>query len=145
MKLTEGQWEIVREFIPKEEFRRRRGGQWQEPRAVLEGAFWILETGAQWKHPPPEFLPYHTVHRCFQRWVRLGVIKSILKALAEDLRDRGGMDIAESFIAGTFVPAKKGEPKSGKPGGARGPRSWQWRTAKVFLSPLGWEVLRRMK
>lgn len=145
MKLTEEQWDIIKKFIPREEFRRRRGGQWRDPRAVLEGALWILETGAQWEHLPREFPPYQTVHRRYQRWVRLGVIEKVLRHLAEDLRDRGGMDITESFIDGTFVPAKKGGPKSAPPSGARGPRSWQWRTAKVFLSPLGLKVLARMK
>lgn len=32
----------------------------------------------------------------------------ILTALAEDLRDRGGIDLSEGFIDGTFAPAKKG-------------------------------------
>lgn len=145
MKLTEEQWTVVKEFIPEKELRRRRGGQWKDARVVLEGVLWILETGAQWKHLPREFGSYQTVHRRFQTWVRLGVIERVLHALAQDLMDRGGMDVTQSFIDGSFVPAKKGGSKSGKPSGARGPSSWQWRTAKVFLSPLGLKVLRRTR
>lgn len=145
MKLTVEQWEFVKEFIPAREFRKGRGGQWKSPKTVLEGVLWILETGAQWKFLPAEFGSHKTVHRRYQKWVELGVFEQILHALADDLVQRGGMDIRQSFIDGHFVPAKGGAQKSAIPSAARGASSWQWRTAKVFLSPPGLKVLRRMK
>jgi hypothetical protein len=72
-------------------------------------------------------------------------MRGVLEALAEDLKVRGGLDLREAFIDGTFAPAKKGAPKSAKPSGARGPRSWQLQTAMVFLSPFPSKVLRLMK
>jgi hypothetical protein len=33
----------------------------------------------------------------------------MLKALVEDLRNRGGLDLSECYIDGTFIGAKKGE------------------------------------
>jgi hypothetical protein len=39
---------------------------------------------------------------------RSGVLRSVLEALAEDLRVRGKLDLSECFIEGTFVAAKKG-------------------------------------
>jgi len=77
--------------------------------------------------------------------LRKGVFEDILLALAEDLRDRGGLDIREAFIDGSFSPAKKGGLALGKLKGARGPRSWPLQTALVFLSPSTWIALRRMK
>lgn len=145
VKLTADQWKFVKEFIPEKEFQRDRGGQWRDPKTVLEGIFWILETGAQWKHLPAEFGSYKTVHRRYQNWVRQGVFEQILHALADDLVERGGMDIGQSFIDGHFVPAKKGARWSATPSAARGASSWQWRTARVFLSPPGLKALRRMK
>lgn len=58
-----------------------------------------------------------------------------LEAIAEDLRNRGELDLSECFIDGTFVSAKKRANKLEKPSGAKVRRSWQWQTALVFLSP----------
>jgi hypothetical protein len=35
-------------------------------------------------------------------------MRGVLEALAEDLRSRGGFDLEEAFIDGSFAPAKKG-------------------------------------
>ncbi len=53
-----------------------------------------------------------------------------------DLRDRGELDLSETFIDGTFAAEKKGALKLEKPKRARGPRSWQSRIAQAFLRPL---------
>jgi hypothetical protein len=38
-----------------------------------------------------------------------GVLEEVLRALAEDLKDRGGLDLSECFVDGTWVVgAKKG-------------------------------------
>jgi hypothetical protein len=41
---------------------------------------------------------YQTCHRRFQQWVQDGTIERALQALAEDLRERGGIDIREAFM-----------------------------------------------
>jgi transposase len=56
---------------------------------------------------PDRYPPYQTCHRRFQQWVRSGVFERLLKALAEDVRVRGGLDLSECCIDGTFVMAKK--------------------------------------
>ena len=79
-----------------------------EPRAILNGILWILRTGAPWKDLPERYPPYQTCHRWFQRWRKEGVFDTVLLALADDLRERGKLDLREAFIDGTFAPAKKG-------------------------------------
>ena len=37
-------------------------------------------------------------------------MRGVLDALAEYLRSRGGFDLDEAFIDGSFAPAKKGVP-----------------------------------
>jgi hypothetical protein len=71
----------------------------------------------------------------------MGVMETILRALAQDLKDRGGLDLQECFIDGTFVMAKKGALGWERPSGAKVRRSWQWQTALVFLSPYASQVL----
>ncbi len=89
-----------------------------------------LERSAQ-RYPP-----YQTCHRRFKQWVRQGVFERIVKELAEDLYERGEIDIRETFIDGSFSPAKKGVVLSAIRNAGKAPRSWQLQTLLVFLSPL---------
>ena len=146
MDLTEDQWNVIRAILPEDPVRPdRRGRPWSDRRQVLDGVLWILRTGAPWQDLPDRYGAYQTAHRRFQNWVRSGVLERVLLAIAQDLKDRGGLDLRECFIDGTFVPAKKGGAASGRPSVAKAPRSWALQTAMVFLSPCGQRVLRRLK
>jgi transposase len=144
--LTDAQWAVLAPLLPKPRVRADgRGRPWRDPRDVVNGILWILRTGAPW-HDLPECYPsYQTCHRRFQLWVRSGTLERVLRALAADLKARGGLDLSECFIDGTFALAKKGGVAWGPPSGARGPRSWPWQTALVFLSPCTWSALRPPK
>ena len=148
MDLTDEQWAAVRRFVPGPERLRttERGGRpWRDPRDVLNGVLWILRTGAPWADLPRRYPPYQTCHRRFQKWEREGVLDRILRALAEDLRERGKIDLTEAFIDGTHAGAKKGVLSLDELDAARRPRSWPWQTAMVFLSPSGLRVVSAMK
>jgi hypothetical protein len=71
----------------------------------------------------------------------------VLFQLAADLKERGGIDVSECFVDGTFAPAKSSNKKGAlplaRPSEARGPRSWQLQTALVFLSPYAQPVTER--
>lgn len=146
MDLTDEQWQLLEPLIPKPPRRSDgRGRPWRNAREVLNGILWVLRTGAPWKDLPERYPSYQTCHRRFQQWVQDGTVEKILRALAEDLEARGGIDLSEAFIDGTFAPARKGGSVSGKPRRARGPRSWPSQTALVFLSPYASKVLRGAK
>ena len=146
MDLTQDQWNVVSAILPEDPVRPdRRGRPWSDRREVLNGVLWILRTGAPWKDLPDRYGAYQTVHRRFQNWVRSGVMERVLLAIAQDLKDRGGLDLRECFIDGTFVPAKKGGAALGRPSGGRAARSWRLPTAMVFLSPYAQRVLAQMK
>ena len=137
MELTNEQWNriepVISSLAPKKDPRGRRP---RDPRDVMNGVLWILRTGAPWKDLPQRYPPYQTCHRRFQQWVRQGVFERIVKELAEDLYERGGIDIRETFIDGSFSPAKKGVVLSAIRNAGKAPRSWQLQTLLVFLSPL---------
>jgi transposase len=146
MDLTNEQWQRIVGFIPKGRAGPGRSGRpRQDPRAVLNGILWILRTGAPWKDLPERYPPRSTCHRRFQEWSRSGVFDRILAALAEDLRQRGGIDLREGFIDGTFAPAKKGALAWARPNAAKAPKSWALQTLKVFLSPSTRSALTRMR
>ena len=107
-ELTDEQWEIVEPLIPKPPRREDgKGRPRREDRETLNGILWILRSGARWQDMPDRFPPYQTCHRRLQQWVRSGVFRRIVETLAEDLRTRGKLDLAECFIDATFVIAKK--------------------------------------
>ncbi|BBM70380.1 hypothetical protein RmaAA213_22260 [Rhodothermus marinus] len=67
----------------------------------------------------------------------MGVMAAMLRALAEDLKARGKLDLEECFIDGTFVVAKKGAMRWERPSGAKLRWSWQWQRR--------WYSYRRMR
>ena len=146
MDLKDEQWVVIEALLPKVE--RRADGKGRprvDDRAILNGILWILRTGAPWHDMPNRYPPYQTCHRWFQEWVEKGVFEEVLRALVKDVKERGGLDLRECFIDGSFVIAKKGALEWEKPSGAKVQNSWQWQIALVFLSPYPLAVLRRMK
>jgi transposase len=145
MDLTDAQWRLIEPLIPVPPRRADgRGRPRCNPREVMNGILWVMRTGAAWADIPSRYPSSSTCHRYFQAWVKAGVFVQILNVLAEDLYARGQIDLAECFIDGTFVPAKKGALPSARPSAAKGARSWQLQTALAFLSPFTYRVLRRM-
>ena len=98
-----------------------------------------------WQILPPHYPSYQTCHRRFQQWQREGTLTRVLCRLAEDLRDRGKIDLSETFIDASFSAAKKGALLSAPLAAAKAAKSWRSQTAMVFLSPAASPALRRMK
>ena len=155
MDLKDEQCAIVAPLLPKAV--RRADGKGRprvDDRAILNGILWVLRTGAAWHDMPNRYPAYQTCHRRFQEWVEKGIFEEVLRMLVKDVKERGGLDLTECFIDGSFVIAKKGATGWEKPSGAHLPwrsvpgrvqSSWQWQMALVFLSPYPLEVLRRMR
>ena len=147
MDLTDEQWDAISGCFPSKERKRttKKGGRpWRDPRDVVNGVMWILRTGAPWADLPGRYPPYQTYHRRFQTWVEAGALERMLRRLAEDLRDRGKLDLTEAFIDGSHAGAKGGALLLESLGAAKRPRSWQWQTALAFLSPSGLKVVHDM-
>lgn len=146
MELTKEQWMIVEPYLPK--MNQRPDGKGRPARSnkeVLMGVLWILRTGAPWKDLPRRYPPYQTCHRRYQQWVKAGVMEQILQALAVDLKERGKIDLRETFIDGSFASAKKGAQTLAKLRRERALKSWQLQTLMVYLSPYARQVLNPMK
>jgi transposase len=115
MRLSDEQWELIREHFPEENIPDGRAGRKPVPtRRVLDAVLWILNTGAQWHMLPQSYPNYKTVHRRFQHWCRNEVLRNVLTSLANTLREQGDIDERESFIDATFASAKGGGAGIGK-------------------------------
>ena len=90
IRLTDEQWERIRDHFPEENIADGRPGRKPTPtRCVLEAVLWILNTGAQWHMLPQSYPNYKTVHRRFQTWCRDEVLRRVLTDVANELRDIG--------------------------------------------------------
>ena len=108
MDLSDAQWAILKPLLQSQGRTEGRGRPWRDAQAVLNGVLWILRTGAPWHDLPSRYPSYQTCHRRFQQWRREGTLTRVLTRLAEDLRDRGKIDLSETFIDASFSSAKKG-------------------------------------
>ena len=87
--LTDDEWVIIAPMIPPA----RHGGRNRsvDVREVLNGIFYVLWTGCQWKALPREFGSASAVHAHFQRWQREGFFLKIWKAGLAEYDDMEGI------------------------------------------------------
>jgi transposase len=115
VRLDDRDWSQIRRWIPRDEFARSKPGRpFRHPRDVLDGIVWVLRTGAPWNTLPEKYPPYQTCHRRMQRWVRIGLLRGILRRIAARMRRGGRLDLREAFIDGTHAGAKRAGALVGK-------------------------------
>jgi len=143
--LTDEQWKKIAPLIPKPPPRPKGGRPRADDRLVFEGILWILKTGARWKDLPDRYPHPSTCWRRLKQWYEAEVLKDMWRAFLSDLDASGVLDWEESFIDGSFFPAKKGVQQSGRPSGERAQSSWWWSMARVFLWEAVPTLLRRQR
>jgi putative transposase len=63
-----------------------------DQRRALDAVIYRMRTGCQWNQLPGEYPDDSSVHRAFQRWVKLGVLPRVWAVLVEDCEELGGVD-----------------------------------------------------
>jgi len=140
--LSDEQWKKIEPLLPPSS---GRGRPWADNRRVLEGILWVLKTGARWRDLPPEYPSPSTCWRRLQLWEEHDVWLDVWRRFLSELDARGQLAWSESFVDGSFAPAKKGATASAKPSAARARNGWWWSTAKVFLWESSWSRPPRRK
>src|SRR3712207_990568 len=69
-------------------------------RLLLDGLFYVVRTGCQWRHlpPPPVFPPWQTVYGYFRAFLNTGVWETIRHHLVMALRERGGREASPTAV-----------------------------------------------
>ena len=106
-------WERVSPIInqldpPKQTGRRRIAS-----RDALDAIIFRLRSGCQWNRLPSDFPDDSSVHRTFQRWVKLGVFDRIWAGLVEESAELGGVNWEWQSADGAMSKARFGGIKSG--------------------------------
>ena len=137
-KLSDEQWQKIKEHLPAPQKKPKGGRPTADDRRCFEGILWILWTGAQWSELPRRYGPKSTVHDRLQRWTMEGTLEKLWRAFLAQLQEKEQLRWDECFVDGTFVPAKKGGPKSATPSAARARSLWYWLMARVLRSDFTW-------
>ena len=90
--LTDDQFRFLEPLIPPP----KPGGRPRttDMRRLLDGLFYLVRTGCQWRHlpPPPAFPPWRTVYGYMRAFDGAGVWESIRHHLVVMLREREGRE-----------------------------------------------------
>jgi len=121
-ELTDEAYERIDPLLPSQ----RPGGQWAEHRTVLNGMFWILNSGAQWRDMPERYGRWQTVYGRYRRWTREGLFDRILHRLHLELDDDDRIDWDVFDVDGTNVRAHQSAAGAVKKGAHENPTTTPW-------------------
>jgi putative transposase len=85
-------WDQIRPVLAAHDPPSRLGRRRADPRPILDAIIFRLRSGCQWNHLPRELPDDSTVHRTFQRWVRLGVLERIWATVLGACEELAGVD-----------------------------------------------------
>lgn len=54
-ELSKDQYYLIEDLLP---FNGKVGGQWKDHHSLLNGMFWVMYSGAQWREMPERYRPY---------------------------------------------------------------------------------------
>src|SRR4028119_2525764 len=116
--LTDDQFRLLEPFIPpaKPGGRPRTAGV----RRLLDGLFYLVRTGCQWRHlpPPPAFPPWPTVYRYFRAFLASGVWENLRHHLVLMLREGEGREVSPTAAiidTQSVKTTEKGDRAAGMP------------------------------
>ena len=101
-------WTKVEAILTRYDPPKRTGRKRIDQRRALDGMIYRLRSGVQWKQLPKEFGDDSSVHRTFQRWIKLKVFDHIWAALVKDCDELGGVDWEWQAADGAMGKARLG-------------------------------------
>jgi transposase len=109
--LSDAEWALIEAQIPPA----KRGGRPRDVnvREVLNGIFYVLSTGCQWKALPKDLPPKSTVHYYFMLWDWDGTLERIHHTLYVAVREQAGREASPS-AAIIDSQSAKGAQKGGR-------------------------------
>ena len=82
--LNDTQWSKIRPYLPAAALTGRpREHGW---RMILDGIFYLLQSGCSWRMLPRDLPPWQTVYHYFRVWRKAGLWESLNQALRKRVR-----------------------------------------------------------
>jgi putative transposase len=111
-RIPDGLWERMQSFLPKYRKSPKGGRPREDSRKIMDGIYYILRTGCQWKAAPREFGSGSTLHRYFQEWAHRGVFHNLWKYCLRRYDDLRGIQWKWQSIDGSTTKAPLGGGKN---------------------------------
>ena len=89
--VSDEEWAIIEPMLEQEKPTAGRPMEYAY-RDIINGIFYLLKTGCQWRALPHDFPPYDTVYYHYNKWKRNGFWQRLNQALVEQLRQATGRD-----------------------------------------------------
>ena len=118
-EISDDLWEQIHPVILEMDPPKSTGRKRVDPRRILDGIIFRMRTGCHWNRLPGELGDDSTIHRTFQRWVRLGVLERIWAVLIEECAELGAVE----WQAADCAMGKAGRKRSVLVDGSGGPVS----------------------
>lgn len=117
-------WRQVKKLLPKPPKHRRRGRPPADNRAVLNGIWYVLWTGCQWKAVHKDWFGVcsSTLHQRFQTWQQQGIFEQIMRVMAKFYAKKRKVKWKWQSIDSKSCPAPLGGEQTGKNPTDRGKR-----------------------
>lgn len=112
--------QCVAPLLPKYTSSPRGGRPRADLRQVMNGIFYVLRTGCQWKALPHEFGNGSTAHRYFQEWTQQGVFQKLWQQELDRYDRRRRIAWTWQSLDGSMTKA----PLGGEKNGQKPDRSW---------------------
>src|SRR3712207_7574535 len=111
--LTDEEWALVEPLIPPA----KSGGRKRtvDVREVLNGIFYVLATGCQWRALPTDLPPKSTVYDYLTLWTWDGTLRRLHHALYVQVREQEGREASPTVAivdSQSVKSAEKGAPAS---------------------------------
>jgi transposase len=116
-ELTDDQFDLLEPYLPHTG--PKGGHPWADHRRILNGLFWKLRTGAQWRDIPERYGPWKTIHDRYRRWCQEGRFVCMLVALRDTLDAQGVLDWEQWWVDSTSIRASRAAAGARKKGGLR--------------------------
>jgi transposase len=105
-------------------------------RALFNALRYVGKTGVQWRYLPENFPPYHAVYQQAQRWIRAGVLETMVGDLRQLLRMLEGRTREPSAVI-LDGRTLQSVPESGERAGYDGYKRKKGSKVHVAVDPLG--------
>lgn len=137
-RMPDQMWERLEPLLPRFHRSRKGGRPRLNLRGVMDGIFYVLRTGCQWKALPPEFGSGSSVHRYFQMLVERETFSQLWAIALLEYDELKGLEWKWQSMDGAMTKAPLGGEKNrGQSNGSSQARRetesahrWQWHPAR---------------
>lgn len=112
-RMPEDLWDAISPLLPPYRPSPLGGRPRENDRAAMDGIFYLLRTGCQWKALPREFGASSTVYDRFRQWEQAGVFRALWRKGVSLCDKKGSIDWEWQSVDGCMTKAPLGGEKTG--------------------------------